>query len=369
MKREEAAMRIASAILLLVAACGGSREVEIADGSQAWQLLSEDEAMIPSVDPGIQLYVREKHPRGSDRFDANHVVLFVHGSTYPAETSFDLELNGLSWMDYIAERGYDVWLVDVRGYGRSTKPPEMSQPPEANPPIVRTPVAVRDVGAAVEHILHKRGVDRLCLIGWSWGTTIMASFTVENPAKVQKLVLYAPQWLRSTPGLISGEGAYRVASVQSAKERWLKGVAPENAKDLIPPGWFEAWAAATFGSAQTLRAPNGTIADTKEYWSAGKPLYDPSRITVPTFIVHAEWDQDLPTPMSLAVFERLTNAPYRRFVQIGEGTHTVIMERNRMQLFREVQAFLDEPQRIQDEEPQPPPAWRMIPGAGRIGLD
>jgi hypothetical protein len=29
-------------------------------------------------------------------------------------------------------------------------------------------------------------------------------------------------------------------------------------------------------------------------------------------------------------------------VEIGEGTHTVIMEKNRMQLFREVQLFLDE---------------------------
>jgi len=29
-------------------------------------------------------------------------------------------------------------------------------------------------------------------------------------------------------------------------------------------------------------------------------------------------------------------------VEIGEGTHTVIMEKNRMSLFREVQLFLDE---------------------------
>ena len=28
--------------------------------------------------------------------------------------------------------------------------------------------------------------------------------------------------------------------------------------------------------------------------------------------------------------------------EIGEGTHTVIMEKNRMSLFREVQLFLDE---------------------------
>ena len=37
-----------------------------------------------------------------------------------------------------------------------------------------------------------------------------------------------------------------------------------------------------------------------------------------------------------------TNAPYKRYVQISEGTHTVIMEKNRMQLFQAVQQFLDE---------------------------
>jgi hypothetical protein len=40
---------------------------------------------------------------------------------------------------------------------------------------------------------------------------------------------------------------------------------------------------------------------------------------------------------------RVESAPYKRLVMIGEGTHSVIMEKNRMQLFREVQLFLDEP--------------------------
>jgi hypothetical protein len=38
----------------------------------------------------------------------------------------------------------------------------------------------------------------------------------------------------------------------------------------------------------------------------------------------------------------LTNAPYKRFVEIGEGTHSIIMEKNRMQFFREVMNFLNE---------------------------
>jgi hypothetical protein len=43
-----------------------------------------------------------------------------------------------------------------------------------------------------------------------------------------------------------------------------------------------------------------------------------------------------------AYFAKLTNTPYKRFVEIGEGTHTIIMEKNRMQFFREVMNFLGE---------------------------
>jgi hypothetical protein len=46
--------------------------------------------------------------------------------------------------------------------------------------------------------------------------------------------------------------------------------------------------------------------------------------------------------MAQAVFPLLTNAPAKRLVMIGEAMHTVIMERNRMQLFDEVQLFLEQ---------------------------
>jgi hypothetical protein len=39
---------------------------------------------------------------------------------------------------------------------------------------------------------------------------------------------------------------------------------------------------------------------------------------------------------------RTTNSPGKRLVILGEGTHTILMERNRMALFRTVQSFLEE---------------------------
>ena len=109
-----------------------------------------EEFMVPAVDPGISLYVRNKHPKGVKSFPGENILLYVHGATYPAETAFDLKLNGLSWMDYIAQHGYDVYLVDLRGYGKSTRPSEMDKPAAENEPIVRTETAVKDVGAAVD---------------------------------------------------------------------------------------------------------------------------------------------------------------------------------------------------------------------------
>ncbi len=315
--------------------------------------LVTEEFMVPSGDRGIDLYVRNKHSRHLEKVSGDRILLFVHGATYPAETSFDLPLGGISMMDFIAQHGYDVYLVDVRGYGKSTRPPEMEQPADQNPPIVRTETAVKDIGAAVDFILKRRAASKLNLMGWSWGTAIMGWYTSQHNEKVNKLVLYAPRWLATTASLTDKGGrlgAYRTVTIATAKERWLKGVPEEKKADLIPPGWFDLWATATWatdpvGAKQdppVLRAPNGTVADNREYWTVGKPLYDPAMIRVPTFLVHAEWDQDLPSYMLYEYFNKLVNAPYKRYTQIGEGTHTVFMEKNRMQLFREVQAFLDE---------------------------
>ena len=318
------------------------------------QRIVMEEMMVPSADAGIEIYVRNKHPVDMTAFRPERTVLFVHGSTYPAHTAFDLQLGAMSWMDYIAQRGYDVYLLDVRGYGRSTRPKEMSLSPEANPPIVRTDTAVKDISAVVDFILKRRNITKLNLLGWSWGTTQMASYTVQNPAKVERLVLYAPQWIRTTAQLIqSGPGplpAYRMVRKDQALGRWLNGVPEDKKASLIPAGWFDQWADATWATdpegakmnPPTLRAPNGTLADTAEFWALGKAYYDPAKITVPTLIIGAEWDRDNPAYMRQALFPLLVNSPNKRYVELAEGTHTIMMEKNRLQLFEAVQAFFDE---------------------------
>jgi pimeloyl-ACP methyl ester carboxylesterase len=312
--------------------------------------LTMEEFMVPGLDAGIQVYARNKRPSAMTSFTPAKTVVFVHGATYPSETAFDLALDGLSWMDYIASRGYDVWLLDLRGYGRSTRPAQMDQPPEQNPPLTTGAVGQRDLDAVIDFVRKRRGIDKVTLLGWSWGTTLMATYTTRHPAKVEKLVLYAPQFVRdnakSGPPPAAPKTAYRTVTRAQARERWLNGV-PAAARDsLIPPGWFEAWADATFatdprGGGQSLRAPNGILLDSSNSYWIGKPYYDPEQIMVPTLLIVGEWDADTPSYMAKALHERLSKAPYKRLAIVPEGTHTVLLEKNRMKLFEEVQRFLD----------------------------
>src|SRR4029077_5687537 len=166
--------------VLVIAVLGLSLPAEAATvckamGQPARQVVTES-YNIPSDSQGIDLYVRNKHPADVQTFSANRVLLYVHGPTYPSETAFDLPLDGFSWMDYIACQGWDVYLVDLRGYGQSTRPLEMAAPPAENRPIVPTEVAVRDVSSAVEHVLTRRGIAQINLLGWSWGTSIMGTY-------------------------------------------------------------------------------------------------------------------------------------------------------------------------------------------------
>ena len=161
------------------------------------RLVSED-MMVPT-DPGIEVFVRNKRPADMTAFRPERTVLFVHGSTFPSHTGFDLALGGMSWMDYIAQHGYDVYLIDLRGFGKSTRPKEMAEDPKANPPLVRGDVALRDIDAVVDFIRQRRSIARVNVIGHSWGTALMAAYTTQHPEKVERVVLYAAVWIRTTP--------------------------------------------------------------------------------------------------------------------------------------------------------------------------
>jgi len=339
-----------AAYLLAMLALAASIPVSVASAQTTPKIVME-EFMVPAKDTGIQIYLRNKRPEGMTEFSARRTVLFVHGLTYPGHANFDLPRGGRSWMDYVAERGFDVWSVDLRGYGRSSGPPAMPQELNASPPALNAETATADLAAASDFIRERRGLSRLALVAWSWGTVLTARYAVENPAGVERIALYAPVWSRQEPGPASGPpGAYRSVTREAALTTWLSGVPEGKREVLIPPGWFDQWVEANWASdpegarmtPPVLRVPNGPLHEVIEYWNAGKAFFAPEKITTPVLLIVGEWDRTTPPSMAQALFPLLTNAPQKRLIVIGEATHAMMVEKNRSQLFDEVQLFLEQ---------------------------
>jgi pimeloyl-ACP methyl ester carboxylesterase len=230
----------------------------------------------------------------------------------------------------------------------------MDLPAHENLPFMGGPEAVAALGAVVDHVSKRRGVGKVSLIGWSWGSAITAAYATESPDKVDRLALFAPWWLRTAPSTAPAQaqpklGAYRVVTREQALARWLTGVPDDKKASLIPTGWFDQWADVTFatdpkGEGRTLRVPNGVVEHFRDYWFATPPkaYWDPAKVTSPVLLVVGEWDRESPPYMAQTLFPLLVNAPWKRLTILSEGTHTMVMEKNRMLLFRTVQQFLEE---------------------------
>jgi pimeloyl-ACP methyl ester carboxylesterase len=306
---------------------------------------------IPADIAGVQLQLINKRPGNIAHFAPERTVVLIHGATFSSASLFDAPVNGASFMDALAQAGYDAWAVDARGYGGSTRPPEMSVPAEGAAPLTPARTALRDLGSAVDFVRHHRGVARVGVLGMSWGATVAGAYASQAGGKVEKLVLVTPLWLSKVPRRIDPGGplgAYRTVDPRAYEAAW-RVAAPEHERQaLIPEGWFDVWLKATLATDSgspvpgTIRAPSGAVQDVREHWSLDNPLYDPAAITCPVLLVCAEWDVDVPIEMSHDLFVRLTGAPSKRLLVIGQGTHMLLMEKNRQQAFNAVTAFLNE---------------------------
>lgn len=129
---------------------------------------------------GIALHLDRMAVEGAE---PEKSILLVHGLTYSSH-EFDMDYQDYSLVRLLAREGYAVWRVDVAGYGQSGEVEDGFMPD--------SDYAAEDVNAAVELICAETGLDKIDVLGWSWGTVTSSRFVANHPEHVNKLVLYAP---------------------------------------------------------------------------------------------------------------------------------------------------------------------------------
>ena len=88
-----------------------------------------------NVNEPVQLIVRERDgtPPGAPP-DRRRAVLMLHGRSVPALAGFDLDYRQYNWAADLAQKGFDVFVMDLQGSGRSPRP-KMDDPCNANPAL------------------------------------------------------------------------------------------------------------------------------------------------------------------------------------------------------------------------------------------
>jgi pimeloyl-ACP methyl ester carboxylesterase len=348
------AHRSLALVSLLLAGAASAAEVRIV----------KHDDQIDSVDPGIKLFVRSKMAEGAKATNDN-VVLFVHGATFPSTPDFDLSYKDYSWADWMVRHGYVVYMFDKRNYGRSTREAPMDGPASAAPPLSRSYLVIRDLGAVVDHIRAKHRVDRVTLIGWSWGAMTAGYYASLHSERVQKLVLYAPLYdypLHTNLGAGSGSqdrrhpdavnpklGAYRFATGAANQARWDGEIPVEDKSQYREQGVVDAFNAEALATDPTsgtrsppsLRAPNGVLEDSF-LQATGRRIWNASSIYVPTLVIAGEFDTWSYPADREGLLRDLSHAPVKRSVLIPEATHFVLFEKRRLEFFEAIRSFLAE---------------------------
>lgn len=284
---------------------------------------------------GLRIYLWEKFrpDHAADFARTGRVALLVHGGGRSGRPAFDLQVRDYSLMDFLATNGYDVWAIDIHGYGRSDK---------TDRDWSDTHSAAADIAAAVAHITGARGVARINLLGWSAGTQRAGVFTMDNPDKVAKLILYAPFWKgtaefrefqrkrRENGGRTLPQ--YSVNTEESLRNDFLRGHVGERSQaeeDVVRESVKEALRT-------DPQSPN-VFVEWKDL-----PILDPARITVPTMIIHGEEDYAAREEDLLPFYAQLGTHD-KRYVLLPNAGHLVMLEKDHRRFQHEVLSFFDRP--------------------------
>lgn len=285
-------------------------------------------------------------------------VLLVHGATLGANL-FDVPRAGYSLMAWLAGRGRAVYALDVRGFGNSLGGKVMDAEVGAHPPFARADEAVRDIGAAVELILVREHVETVDLMGFSWGTITSALYAASAPRRIARLALYAPLyaevnrlWLdriadpKARSRLNPRIGAYRLVTKTELISRW-DGDLPTDDPSLYREGgiaelMFDVFAALDPHSRRheppAFRCPAGPLADLIAVFN-GHPVFDARKLTMPTLLVRGS-DDTTSTDTDARRLLAAVASQQKSYCVITPGSHFLIMERNRTELYQRLSDFL-----------------------------
>ena len=254
-------------------------------------------------------------------------LLMVHGLTY-ASHEFDVDCGDYSLVRYFASRGYEVWLFDVAGYGRSQEIEDGF--------ATTSDYAAENAAIAAERILALRGFDKLDLFGWSWGGLTAGKLAISRPDLIRRLVLYAPLTFgmkdkRVELPFISNTWAHAADDFQVTESGEIDS-------DITEPEVADLYVSDCRRFDRDT-SPNGGRREI--FISPEKRILAAELINMPTLVISGTHDQYCSVESSRSTYALLPNKDSKLIIVEG-ASHMMMIEKPFYRAFRKTVAdFLD----------------------------
>ena len=275
----------------------------------------------------VKLYIYRKRLAGNAT--PKPVLFLVHGSSFSGRGGFDLHVPGApnySFMDEFARYGFDVWTMDHENYGRSSKTDSNSD--------IRS--GVEDLKAAMPVVERVTGQKKFMFYGQSAGSLRLGVFAMEEPDRVDRMILDAFTY--------TGEGAQEIMkrraniakltasnfrqSSQASFDAIFARDDPSTADPRVPK------ALGDYELKLTNRTPNGTYVD----MAIHMPMVDPKRLQCPVCITRASHDGNATDAELLDFFSQLPNKD-KQFCEIEGVAHVAVLGINRQRIWHVMHSF------------------------------
>ncbi len=322
--------------------------------------VSRTDTMVPRGSDAA-LFVREVRAAEPSRAP----VLLVHGGGGGGLASFDVDVAGYSLAEDLATAGHPVYVMDVRGWGRSTRPSALASTEPRTAPAVTSAEVVEDIATVVDWIRSKAGAKRIALLGHASGGHWAGMYAAGHPNVVSHLVMVnsmygvkAPWGLSKAmqdpqnPGAFNpNAGVCRVADRAALLANWDANIPDQDKSVWRDPAVAEAYVRATIDPDPSAKArtppaaclPRGFQRDHFEM-AQGKLFWSAADVRAATLIVRGSRDHwSRPDDVS-ALRSGLTNAARVDVLEIPNGTHFVLLdrpERGRQVFVDHVRRFLE----------------------------
>lgn len=282
-----------------------------------------------------------RHSAGQGR-----VVLFVHGGNVPAVPAFDLPYKNYSWMAHLAEAGFNVYGMDLSGYGASPRPMmddpanvsaecqpllipgQLDSPRKPNYPFESHTIHSdwAEIDTVASHLLRTHGVRKLSLVGWSAGGPRVGGYMALHPEKVDRAVLFAPTEPKSGLRIPRQPGPGAPTHLQTREEleklRWDPNIerAGQVESGVRHAIWKEILRWDPIGAAWgpgVMRSPNRTDSG----WTPAMA----ARVRAAVLVITGELDR----PQARLQAYELIGSRHKAFVRVASASHFMAWEKQR----------------------------------------